>query len=209
VFSDSSEEDIEHEAQVVSNLCVPGNGNGVVEVIRHGWFPDGPKYYYIDMEYCSETLEERVIRGVSQAEENGVGTKLQLRNMAPTLLSGTSTRNAHPSTTDRTPPVDMDEESQFRQSVAMELDWVSILNILDDIVRALVYIHENGAVHRDLKPRNGISQAPYLSNLKSCSPRRIDVGRLGTSVPLQRQRQSDSILLGIPEERQDIVHRRS
>ena len=50
---------MENEADVVSKLCQPGQSNTVVEVYNHDWFP-GPdqSYYYVDMEYCEQTLEE-------------------------------------------------------------------------------------------------------------------------------------------------------
>jgi len=32
----------------------------VIEVIKHGWLPRNPSYYYIDMECCTETLEDRI-----------------------------------------------------------------------------------------------------------------------------------------------------
>lgn len=37
-----------------------------------------------------------------------------------------------------------------------EIDWDAINAIIDDIVSGLIYMHENGVVHRDLKPRNGM-----------------------------------------------------
>lgn len=50
---------MENEADVVSKLCQPGQSNTVVVVYNHGWFP-GPdqSYYYMDMEYCEQTLDE-------------------------------------------------------------------------------------------------------------------------------------------------------
>jgi len=46
-------------AKVISNLCTPGSAIGVVEVIRHEWFKgEISSWYYIDMEYCPETLDD-------------------------------------------------------------------------------------------------------------------------------------------------------
>lgn len=53
---------------VVDVLCKRGrrlNPGGVlfphvVEVRRHGWLPQNSSYYYYDMEYCSESLGNRV-----------------------------------------------------------------------------------------------------------------------------------------------------
>lgn len=67
-FGDFTEEDIDNEARTLSNLCVGRRSQGVVEVIRHGWFSEGPSYYYIDMEYCPETLDNRILESVKVAE---------------------------------------------------------------------------------------------------------------------------------------------
>ena len=44
---------------MISQVCRPGQSNTVVEVYDHGWLsgPD-PSYYYVDMEYCQQTLEQ-------------------------------------------------------------------------------------------------------------------------------------------------------
>ena len=60
VFGDVHREDIEKEANIVSQLCTAGRCKNVVEVIRHGWLSTHSSYYYIDMEYCFETLNDRI-----------------------------------------------------------------------------------------------------------------------------------------------------
>ena len=37
-----------------------------------------------------------------------------------------------------------------------EFDWESVVDIVDDVNRGLIYLHQNSTVHRDLKPKNGI-----------------------------------------------------
>src|SRR5271154_6314440 len=62
LFGDVTKEDIVNEARVTSELCQPQRSNTVVEVMRYAWLPGHPSYYYIDMEYCSETLEHWIRR---------------------------------------------------------------------------------------------------------------------------------------------------
>jgi serine/threonine protein kinase len=61
IFGDITEEDAENEGRLISELCSPGCSGTVVEVTRHGWLPWQPSLYYIDMEYCPETLESRIV----------------------------------------------------------------------------------------------------------------------------------------------------
>ena len=66
IFGDITPSDAEAEGQTLSELCRPGFSMYVVEVLKHGWLPRHPSLYYIDMEYCLETLDNRI---------SGVGLK--------------------------------------------------------------------------------------------------------------------------------------
>ena len=70
LFGGVRKEDIDNEARAVSQLCAPGRCKNVVEVIRHGWLPTDSSYYYIDMEYCSETLDDRIHGRSREAERD-------------------------------------------------------------------------------------------------------------------------------------------
>jgi hypothetical protein len=58
LIGDTTEEDVENEAWAISALC-DGKCKYVVEVFRHGWLVH-MSLYFIDMEYCDETLEKRI-----------------------------------------------------------------------------------------------------------------------------------------------------
>jgi hypothetical protein len=60
LFGNVSRQDIENEARVVGNLCTAGSSRYVVEVFNHGWLQRNPSYYFTDMEFCPETLEDRI-----------------------------------------------------------------------------------------------------------------------------------------------------
>jgi len=58
IFGELTREDVENEVAVISQVCQPGQSNTVVDVYGHGWLPGlDPSYYYVDMEYCTLTLE--------------------------------------------------------------------------------------------------------------------------------------------------------
>ena len=127
IFGEVTREDVENEVAVISQVCVPGKSNTVVMVYEHGWLPGvDPSYYYVDMEYCSETLEERI---------HGNKNYAMLADIHSAIESP-STASAIPGTA----PVFTTEQ---------------ILDILENICSGLQYLHQEGLVHRDLKPRNG------------------------------------------------------
>jgi serine/threonine protein kinase len=130
IFGDLTREDVENEAAVISQVCRSGQSNTVVEVYEHGWLPGfGPSYYYVDMEYCSQTLEEW-IHGPSGYKN---------------LEGGRATAGAAESTRTTT------DQETTRQFVSGQVQ-----DILQNITSGLQYLHKNGVVHRDLKPRNSI-----------------------------------------------------
>jgi serine/threonine protein kinase len=128
-FGGVTREDIESEARAITKLCGPGMNKFMVEVLRHGFLPRTTSYYYIDMEYCAETLEDRI----------GVMAKNPLLSKA---VAGNSDHVF----------------SQFQlqaDSVLSLSQLVPVMKIMHHIACGLTYIHEQGVVHRDLKPRNG------------------------------------------------------
>lgn len=62
LFGGITREDIDNEANTISRLCRPGINPCVVAVLKHGWLPRHPSYYFIDMEYCEDSLDEYIER---------------------------------------------------------------------------------------------------------------------------------------------------
>ena len=97
----------------------------IVVVIRHGWLPVDD-CYFIDMELCSETLEQRIQQRVKRQQ------------------TGPRERE------------DRGIASAARELYQEKLhDLMNVLSIACDIASGLKYLHGLGVVHRDLKPRNG------------------------------------------------------
>ena len=51
--------DIGNEARMISVLCSLGKSKYVVEIASYCWLPRN-SFYYIDMEYCKESLHDRI-----------------------------------------------------------------------------------------------------------------------------------------------------
>jgi serine/threonine protein kinase len=124
MFGGVTREDIEQEANAIDKLCGAGASKYVVEVIKHGWLPRNPSYYFVDMLFCSETLEDRI------------------RKMAPFPFLR--------------PRGQQTTEGLLVMPKVYLHQIVPVIKIIHQIVAGLAYVHSMGAVHRDLKPRNGI-----------------------------------------------------
>jgi hypothetical protein len=70
-FGPITEADIENEADAVSKLCTSPQCQYVVEVLKHGWLTNEHTMYFIDMEYCIQTLEE-FIRDIARGSQGEV-----------------------------------------------------------------------------------------------------------------------------------------
>jgi serine/threonine protein kinase len=52
-------EDIASEVAAINKLCNEDNP-WIVKVLKQAYLPNNSPYYFIDMEYCPETLEQRI-----------------------------------------------------------------------------------------------------------------------------------------------------
>ena len=149
LFGDITAEDAEKDGQMLSELCRPGRSRTVVEVREHGWLLGHPSLYYIDMEYCPETLESRIHGNTGPRSRFDNGTE-QFSNQPMGNPSGTNLSSQTTLT-----PTSTDLASEDTSKSPPEFDWESVVAIIEDINRGLVYIHKNHVVHRDLRPKNG------------------------------------------------------
>jgi serine/threonine protein kinase len=139
-------EDVEREAGLLSELGGSGESATIVEVYQHGWLPhSNQSVYYIDMEYCPETLHQR-IHGTSP------GGDLLLGASGPgpsqrSMMKG----SAPPRDGDSTSPSEPDNDAIL---TSVSIDWQSIVDIMQEINDGLIRIHSRKIVHRDLKPTN-------------------------------------------------------
>jgi serine/threonine protein kinase len=152
----STNEDIENEARAVATLCSGGASKYVVEVLRHGWLTN--IYYFIDMEYCPETLEDRLNGWKEQS--NSFATPQVGPSQFFSSTTETPGRKADILDQYVRQSVEIESVSEVHTSIGMaagsdSIDWRPIMAIFLDITKGLRYIHSKGFVHRDLKPKNG------------------------------------------------------
>jgi hypothetical protein len=132
IFGDITPEDAESEGRMLSELCRPGRSKAVVEVIKHGWLPRHPSMYYMDMEHCPETLESRI---------HGAGQKAQGSESGSMLESVSGQVEVESLSTRTTEPMTSDESN----APSPEFDWESVVDIVDDVNRGLIYLHHSTA----------------------------------------------------------------
>jgi serine/threonine protein kinase len=144
-FAQVTEQDIENEANAISALCTDRRCMQIIYVLKHGWLTKDHSYYFIDMEYCPETLEDRIkalgsnTLGFPREGEDGKATTISTeRIITPNRVAISDAR-----------------------SIPEVGDWDILIDTVDDISAGLDYIHKEKFVHRDLKPRNGINST-YL-----------------------------------------------
>ena len=165
----STTDDIENEAKAVGILCSRRESKYVVEVLQHGWLANANIYYFIDMEYCPETLEDRLTTWRQQSDrlttpqaflsltaiQAGIRTDHIQEQTADNSHRHQQTPNPNPLQTLRNAEVRSAVDTE--QDHALDIDWHPILTIFLDVTKGLRYIHSKGFVHRDLKPKNGIT----------------------------------------------------
>lgn len=122
----------------------------MVEVIKHGWLAEDNSYYFIDMEYCSETLEDR-IRSAGSGSTTLTEVAVVSPSVSPMSIPAFSDDESI-SNRDRSLPLGVDT---LQNGPQFDINWNSIEDILLDIISGLIYVHHKKIVHRDLKPRNG------------------------------------------------------
>ena len=150
--------DIENEAAVISKLCQAGYSSckNVVEVYGHGWLDKTKIFYFIDMEYCSETLEARIRSPPKHTEQNNVrlhhvgNIESQEQHIEDRHVGGLGHEGL--------PSPNVPEFARENPEVhdVLQFDFESVARIVKDIVSGLIHLHENEIVHGDLKPANGI-----------------------------------------------------
>jgi len=157
LFGHVTSEDIENEAKAVSALCFGGQCKYVVELLKHGWLTPANSDYFIDMEYCPESLEDRISQWTTISRRIGL---VDAAAPPTTPRNNIETTVAPPFPEPLSNPLVQPAEPE---SMSLGIFWDPILQILDDITCGLVYIHGKRFVHRDLKPQNGNRPGRYKS----------------------------------------------
>jgi serine/threonine protein kinase len=136
-IGDLTEKDVQNEIRAIKKLCQDHSNRNLVSVLRHGQF-FAPKlqlaFFYIDMELCDFDLHAAI----------------QNRR----LLSQTRT---DADSTDAAATAPEAGHSTLKDMLSREQELECMMKMLSDITSGVVFMHELGEVHRDLKPHNGTS----------------------------------------------------
>jgi serine/threonine protein kinase len=117
---------VERETQILLELHEAGEHRNIIKILGHGWLPKPYSFFYIDMDLCDSNLHDYIY-----------GARMAERLLAEDPSEGPS-------------PVYTTRECDLL--VKLRNIWAIMTHISD----GLEFIHANGQVHRDLKPRNGI-----------------------------------------------------
>jgi serine/threonine protein kinase len=129
-------------------------------VLEHGWLEGGHSFYYINMEYCPETPEDRIKNaGAGIRNHPPIYHPLESYYVYPDERANQGAQTVPPGLTPESPfpnPTSSQEKGVLEgDTTSTDIDWDAIGSIINDVVSGLIYMHGNGVVHRDIKPRNG------------------------------------------------------
>jgi len=130
LFGNVRKEDIENEARAVSKICEGGKCKNIVEVISHGWLPNHNSFYYIDMEFCLETLDDRIF-GTVREDAATRYVEAESDAAAPYVDHQSAAGNVKPQMTEFVQDAKLGLFPDFE-----EADLQYCLDIVDDIVTA-------------------------------------------------------------------------
>jgi len=108
----------------------------VVDVIKHGWLVEDHFYYFVDMEYCPEMLEDR-IRSAGSGSANGptlAEVAVVPQSVSPIPTPSLSYDESISSKDPSSPPFPgpLQNDPQF------DINWEPIGDILKDVISALI-----------------------------------------------------------------------
>jgi hypothetical protein len=115
------------------------------------------------MEYCLETLNDRIL-GIMRSDPH---LDPEVEALAVALAGDSGGDGSRSADLDRTIVSRPTEDPKSLPTSDIEdpitdSDLNGYLDVMGDIVDALIYIHDSKMVHRDLKPQNGTSSRHIL-----------------------------------------------